>query len=200
MSADTGAPPTDAHAPLAEDLLASIARRDAHALSQLYDRFSHALRGIAIRVLADEAEADDVLQEVFLKVWDHAPHYAPEQGSPATWLITIARNSALNRLRSRQRKLAALERAAAQPPPGPGADPSAYECLVSAERAAEVRQALAELPEEQRVPLELAYLHGLTYEEVAARLGHPLGSVKSRLRRGMARMRTYLTAGLSTPS
>jgi RNA polymerase sigma-70 factor (ECF subfamily) len=195
MSSDAGALPSDETFPTAEDLLARTARRDAEALSQLYDRFSHALRSLAIRILADEAEADDVLQEVFLKVWDHAPHYAPAQGTPATWLLTIARNTALNRLRSRQRNVAAMERAAAEPPPESRQVDCAFTCLISVERAALVRRALAELPEEQRVPLELAYLHGLTYEQVAERLGHPLGSVKSRLRRGMARMRTLLTDG-----
>jgi RNA polymerase sigma-70 factor (ECF subfamily) len=194
MNADAGASPSDDHFPKAEDLLARIARREAAALSQLYDCFAHALRAVAIRFLHEEAEADDVLQEVFLKVWDHAQDYAPAQGTPATWLITIARNASLNRLRARQRKAAALERAAAEPEPDAPRSDSAYECLVSAERAALVRQALAELPDEQRVPLELAYLHGLTYEAVAERLGHPLGSVKSRLRRGMARMKTLLIA------
>lgn len=193
MSADAGASPSDDHISTAEDLLARIASRDADALSQLYDRFSHAIRALAIRILRDEAEADDVLQEVFLKVWDRAPHYAPAQGTPATWLITIARNTALNRLRSRQRNAAAMERAAAEPPLESPRTDSAYDCLVSAEKAALVRRVLAELPDEQRVPLELAYLHGLTYEMVAERLGHPLGSVKSRLRRGMARMKTLIT-------
>lgn len=194
MFAAAEASPPDDNPTDAVNLLALIASRDASALSHLYDQFSHALRAVVVRILADEAEADDVLQEVFLKVWDRAPQYAAEQGTPAVWLVTIARNSALNRLRSRNRNAAAMERAAAQPPPdGRGAD-SAYECVVSAENAALVRGALAALPEEQRVPLELAFLHGLTYEEVAERLGHPIGSVKSRVRRGMARMRQCLPA------
>lgn len=185
--------PPDDHCARAAQLLALIAMRDAVAFSELYDRFSHALRAVAIRIL-DEAEADDVLQEVFIKVWEHASHYAPEQGTPATWLITITRNSALNRLRARKRNAAVMERAAAEPPSeGPRAAAGTYECVVSAEDAALVRSALADLPEEQRVPLELAYLRGLTFEEVALHLGHPLGSVKSRLRRGMARMRAALS-------
>lgn len=198
MFAAAGASPSDAHSPRAENLLALIARRDADALSQLYDRYSHALRAVAHRILANEAEADDVLQEVFIRVWDCAPQYAASQGTPITWLITISRNAALNRLRSRKRNAAAMERAAAQPPPDTCDADSGYECVISAEDAALVRQALATLPEEQRIPLELAFLHGLTYEEVALRLGHPLGSVKSRVRRGMARMRSCLPARNST--
>ncbi len=194
MSAELGASSPNEHQAHAAHLLALIASRDASAFSQLYDLFSHALRAIAFRVLTDAGEADDILQEVFIKVWEHAPQYSNTQGTAATWLITITRNAALNRLRSRNRNLAAMERAAAEPPHESPDCGSAFERVVSAETALLVRDALASLPEEQRVPLELAYMHGLTYEEVALRLGHPLGSVKSRLRRGMARMKSFLTA------
>ncbi len=194
MSADPGAQTPDEHHILPEKLLGLIASRDADALSQLYDLFSHALRCIALRVLADASEADDVLQEVFIKVWDRAAHYSAEHGAPATWLITITRNTAINRLRARSRNHAAMERAAAEPALEAVACGSAYDHMVSAETAAMVRKALADLPEDQRTPLELAYLYGLTYEEVAERLGHPLGSVKSRVRRGMARMKISLSS------
>lgn len=194
MSAAEGTSQSTDNTPDPARLIALIAGRSSDALSQLYDRFSHALRAIAIRVLSHDGEADDVLQEVFIKVWDHAPQYSAALGTPATWLITITRNAALNRLRARRRNMSAMERAAAEPPPGPPADPSAYECVVSAETATLVRDALAGLPEEQRIPIELAYMQGLTYEEVATRLGHPIGSVKSRLRRGMAHMKSVLIA------
>ena len=193
MLSETGASPPDENQLHTAHLLASIAGRNADALSQLYDQFSHALRAISFRVLADAAEADDVLQEVFIKVWDRAGQYAPSLGTPATWLITITRNTALNRLRGRNRNIAAMERAAAEPPHQTTDGDSAFECVVSGETAVLVREALASLPEEQRIPLEMAYLHGLTYEEVAQALGHPLGSVKSRVRRGMARMKLALT-------
>jgi RNA polymerase sigma-70 factor, ECF subfamily len=200
MSSETGAsPPDENHIHIAH-LLASIAGRDADALSQLYDQFSHALRSIAFRVLSDAAEADDVLQEVFIKVWDRAAQYVPALGTPATWLITITRNAALNRLRGRNRNIAAMERAAAEPSHQTTDADSAFECVVSGETILLVREALASLPDEQRIPLEMAYLRGLTYEEVAEALGHPLGSVKSRVRRGMARMKLALTGCYPTQS
>jgi RNA polymerase sigma-70 factor, ECF subfamily len=174
-------------------LLAHVAGGDARAFSELYDMYCTTMRAIAIGILSDAAEADDVLQEVFIRIWERAGQYDSAQGSPASWLFSSMRNACLNRVRSRKRGHAVLERAARETVLTPESAGSAYDWLVTTERAGSVRRALLELPDEQRVPMELAYLKGLTYDEVARVLCQPLGSVKSRLRRGMARLKISLS-------
>lgn len=185
-------PPRPYENQLAVHLLARIVSEDATALSELYDIFSLPLRAICLNLLGDAGDADDLLQEVFIKVWHRAGDYSPALGSPAAWLITIMRHASLNRLRSRLRNRAAVERAAQDLSSAPSEPAGTYQCVVAAETARMVRKALAGLPDEQRTPLEMAYMKGMTYEEVAAQLGQPLGSIKSRLRRAMARMKSCL--------
>ena len=178
----------------AAQLLAGVAAGERHAFSQLYDLYSGLLNAIAHNLLSETAEVEDVLQDVFVKIWHRSHLYDESKGNAVSWLIVLTRNTALNRLRSKKRNLAAMERAAQEP--GlfePEEPPTAYDHSVAAEAASTVHQAPEVLPGEQRQVLHLAFLKGLTHEEIAGHLQMPLGSVKSRLRRGLARMRDLIS-------
>jgi RNA polymerase sigma-70 factor (ECF subfamily) len=171
------------------DLLKAIAQSDEGALGSLYDRYRQILFGLLVRILNSREEAEDVLQEVFLQVWKRAAHFDENRGRPFTWLVTVARSRAIDRLRT----IAARGRLAAAATPNEwerisDADTDAF----CAERSEIVRQALQEIPEEQRLTLRLAYFEGLTQSEIAAKLGTPLGTVKTRMRAGMLKLRELL--------
>src|SRR6185503_9766968 len=164
------------------ELLHAVARGDESALARLYDHYRLILFGLLARILNSREEAEDVLQEVFLQVWRRAGDFDEKRGRPFTWLVTLARSRAIDRLRvlaSRQR----LADSAAQEVAGEASD--AVADTLHAEQREIVARALATLPEEQRRTLKLAYLEGLTQSEIAAKLGSPLGTVKTRMRAGM---------------
>ena len=171
------------------DLLHAVARGDQAALAAIYDRYRLILFGLVLRILHDRAEAEDVLQETFLQVWRRAGDFDEARGRAFTWLVTIARSRALDRLRSSGSR-ARLGEEAAQIPREEVGD-AALDAAKS-ETGAVVRRALAELPKEQQEALFLAYFEGLTQTEIAARLGDPLGTVKTRMRSGMIRLRELL--------
>ncbi len=173
--------------------LRRIAQGDTDALSSLYDRFSATLFSIGCRLLGNESEAEDLLQEVFLKIWDKAQKYDAQLGSPTAWLITLTRNAAHDRLRSSQRRhrLAdALTTDAVVSAQVLEAAPD--EGLLSRETVLAVRTALVQLPVDQRQAIEFAFVGGLTQSEIAAQLGEPLGTIKARIRRGMLALRDLL--------
>jgi RNA polymerase sigma-70 factor (ECF subfamily) len=179
---------------LAARLLAGVAAGDRQSLSHLYDHFSGLLNSIAYNLLHEAAEAEDVLQDVFVKIWHRSHLYSESKGNAVSWLIVITRNTTINRLRSRKRNLAAMERVAQEPGLFESTEtPNAYDHSVSVENAHSVRHALLLLPGEQREVLHLAFSQGLTHEEIAHHLHMPLGSVKSRIRRGLARMRDLIS-------
>ena len=171
------------------DLLHALARGDEAALAAIYDRYRLILFGLVLRILRDRAEAEDVLQEVFLQVWRRASDFDEARGRAFTWLVTIARSRALDRLRAAGSR-ARLAEGAAQTPRDDTGDAALD--AVKSETGAIVRQALAELPDEQRRTLFLAYFEGLTQVEIAARLGDPLGTVKTRMRSGLIKLRELL--------
>jgi RNA polymerase sigma-70 factor (ECF subfamily) len=172
-----------------DDLLHAIARGDETALAACYDRYRVILFSQILRILNDRQEAEDCLQEVFLQVWRRARDFDAARGRAFTWLVTIARSRALDRLRASGSRLR-LATEAAQMPRDEIGDAAAE--AVQSEAGAIVRTALAALPEEQRRTLLLAYFEGLTQTEIAARLGDPLGTVKTRMRAGMIKLRELL--------
>lgn len=171
------------------ELLKAIAARDEAALAQLYDRYRVILFGLLMRILNNRAEAEDVLQETFLQVWRRAVDFDEERGRPFTWLVTLARSRGIDRLRT----LAARERVAVAGAreESEAVSDAARDAFRSEQRGL-VNNALDQLPDEQRRPLMLAYFDGLTQSEIAARLGAPLGTVKTRMRSGLMKLRELL--------
>jgi len=174
------------------ELLKSIAAADEAAeaaLAQLYDRYRAILFGLLMRILNNREEAEDVLQELFLQVWRRAADFDENRGRPFTWLVTMARSRGIDRLRalaSRERVAVAGARDEAE-----AVSDAASDAFRSEQRGL-VTTALAQLPDEQKRPLMLAYFDGLTQSEIAARLGAPLGTVKTRMRTGLMKLRELL--------
>ena len=183
----------------AEDaaLLRAVARGDEAAFARVYDRYGAILLGLMLRILRSRPEAEDVLQEVFLQVWQQARSFDPARGRAFTWLATLARSRAIDRLRAVDSRERAAQRSAEDgQPASPEAEGSAEEDAIRAERAEAVRAALAELPEEQRQVLVLAYLDGMSQSEIAAAKNQPLGTVKTRTRTGLKRLSEALRSRL----
>lgn len=174
-------------------LLRLMATGDESAFSTFFDRFSPVLFSLVLRIVRSQAEAEDVLQEAFWQIWTKAPTYRSELGTPFSWVATLARRKAIDRLRSTNRHLQRLDalqsgRNEEETATNPAAD------RVDAESAATaVRNALAGLPSEQLQVIELAFFDGLTHAEIAESLGLPVGTVKARIRRGMGKLRVPLS-------
>jgi RNA polymerase sigma-70 factor, ECF subfamily len=203
----------DRHAPRDDDaaLVREVASGSQDALAALYDRYVDAVYAAAIRLTSDRQVAEEVVQETFLALWNRAELFDPNTGSLAAWLHTIARNRTVDRLRAAGRRpslvplsaaagndehdTAALERIAASGTVLGGADlgPGPEGELAAAELRDVIREALAELPEHERTALVLAYSGELTQSEIAERLGWPLGTVKTRTRRALMRLREALS-------
>jgi RNA polymerase sigma-70 factor (ECF subfamily) len=182
------------HGPISADdaasVVARLARGEVEALAELYDRHAALVYSLARRILRNDADAEDVVQEAFAQAWRTAARYDPARGSVAGWLLVMTRTRALDKLRSRRAR--------------PDSDPSALpetlqsdsaappEALIAAEQAAVVQEALRSLPAPQRTALELAYYEGLTQSEIATRLSEPLGTVKTRMRRALETLRARL--------
>ena len=174
------------------DLLQRVAAGDESAFSQFYDRIAPALFQLAFRILQDTALAEDVVQDAFLQIWDKADQYDPKLGRPFSWAISLTRNKAIDRLRAGARRARSAEEAGRdiQARQEDSLDP-AFPSLFY-ESAQAVRAAMADLPPEQRHPIELAYFGGLTQTQIAASLQLPLGTVKARIRRGLLQLRDAL--------
>jgi RNA polymerase sigma factor (sigma-70 family) len=175
-----------------EALLALIARADEHALAELYRRFGRLAYGLAFRILRDDALAQDAVQEAFLGVWRGADRFTAERAKPSTWLLTLVHRRSVDLVRREERRRAE--------PLEPETEAAAVDPTDDAELLAQreaVRAALRQLPPEQREAIELAYYGGYTQSELAERLGQPLGTIKSRMFTGLARLRELLAqAGL----
>lgn len=156
----------------------------ARALRSLYDLCSGKVMAVALRLLGDRGEAEDVVQETFVELWRRAAEYDPARASPATWAVMIGRSRALDRLRARS---SAARVAAAQAVEPVSADPAPQPVEIREEQR-RVRAALSALPPEQREVIELAYFEGLVQSEIAARTGQPLGTVKTRVRLAMEKL------------
>ncbi|HKA59355.1 MAG TPA: sigma-70 family RNA polymerase sigma factor, partial [Gemmatimonadales bacterium] len=172
-------------------LVQRMARGDERALGELYDRHAAVLYGLAYTIVGERADAEEVVADSFGQAWRGAVQFDPGRGSVSAWLVTIGRTRALDLVRARGRRSRALERAASfVDDTGPEATDRPAE---RAEARGVVTRALASLPEAQRRAIELAYFGGLSQSEIAAQLGEPLGTIKTRIRDGMAKLREMLT-------
>jgi RNA polymerase sigma-70 factor (ECF subfamily) len=185
-------------APLVElddaDLMALAAAGDTRAIEVLYDRYNRIVYSFALRIIGDRQSAEELLQEVFFRVWRQADSYSDRRGSFVTWLLSITHNMAIDEVRRRRRR----------PQRADQEDPIEF-LATMADRGRSVEQdvllntlreqvnaAMSELPEAQRDALELAYFRGMTQREIADELGEPLGTIKTRMRLGLRKLRAYL--------
>jgi RNA polymerase sigma-70 factor, ECF subfamily len=172
------------------ELLAQIAAGDVRAVGELYDRYASTLFPIALRIVRDRTEAEDVLHDAFVAVNERAAQYAADRGSVIAWLVTLVRNLSIDRTRRRERRGSLARDVIAHEPPASARDP---ERLTSeASERDKIRRALSSLPEAQRQTLEVAFFEGLSYPEIAARENVPLGTIKSRAARALAALREAL--------
>lgn len=171
-------------------LIQQIASGDREAFSRFYDRYAPLVFTFAVRLLRVRPEAEDLLQEVFLQAWRQAGSYRQARGSPEAWITTITRSRAIDKLRSIRRRDRGLS--PTEEPAGTEGAGKVASGAMEAEARVTVQGALARLPAAQRTVLELAYFDGLTQSEIAARLGEPLGTVKTRMRAGLERLRGFL--------
>lgn len=179
----------------AAELVRAVARGDEQAFAALYDLYGHILFGFLVRILRSRPEAEDTLQEMFLQVWQQAASFDETRGRAFTWLATLARSRALDRLRAADSRERAALRSAEASEQTVSAAESADEGALKSERGEVVRRALASLPEEQRRNLLLAYLDGMSQSEIAERTGQPLGTVKTRMRAGLKKLNELLRSG-----
>lgn len=171
------------------DVISEAARGEIKALATLYDRHSGLLLAMANRMLGDKAHAEDLVQDVFMEVWRRAHAFDASRGSVRTWLLVRLRSRALDRLRSaRHRRELSVEDAAPRQ-----AAPVAEDPELSPDRAM-VRDVMGQLPDDQRVVIELSYFHGLSSSEIAERMGSPIGTVKSRTAAALNKLRTAMAA------
>lgn len=185
----TTAPALDDGAALS-GLLTAVAAQDRKALARLYDATAPQLLGVIHRLVRRRDLAEEILHDVFLRVWERAASYAPERGPAMAWLVSVARHAALDTLRRRQREVALDEVPGYAETADPEPDP--YQRMIRTAAGRALADCLDQLETEQRYCIVLAYHEGLTHEELAARLARPLGTVKSWVRRGLQRLRRCL--------
>ena len=180
-------------------LLQRVASGDQAAFGQLYDRFSRPLYATAARILNDNREAEDIVHDVFIVLWEKASEFHESKGSAFGWAVTLTRNRSIYRIRQRRRRQELLTESA----PGDLGynadhtdDRNSSDDLQIKEKAVTVREAVSSLPAEQKSALELAFFSGLTQQEIAERLQQPLGTVKARIRRGLFKLRDLLSPQL----
>lgn len=171
-------------------LLDRLASGDLDAAGELYDRHAGKVLALARRILRDDSDAEDVVQEVFSQAWRTATRFEPGRGTVAGWLLMMARSRAIDRLRARQTRPDTVGSVPLEMLPGNTLPPP--EQVFLKEQAARIRQGLVALPADQRTALELAYFDGLSQSEIAERLAAPLGTIKTRIRTALATLRRSL--------
>jgi RNA polymerase sigma-70 factor, ECF subfamily len=179
------------------ELLKRIGQADRLSFEELYDRFSGPLFSAAYRVLNNQLAAEEVLQDVFIQIWEKAALYNPAIGKPLTWAVTLTRNKAIDRLRLTQRRNRLQENAQREA----GTlerfdDRSSFDAVASTETCKLVREAVEKLSQDQREVLELAFFSSMTHAEIAEHLSQPLGTVKTRIRRGLLKLREVISPEL----
>lgn len=186
------APETDDRA-IELELLARVAKRERAAFEQLYDRYANILYATAMKFLKEDADAQDVVQDVFIQIWDKANLYDPAKGKPLTWALTLTRNRSIDRIRAIQRRTRLRDDFEKETVVDESAGVrEALSGVDASEKSQILRDAVGRLSPEQRKVIELAFFGGLTQSEVADRLGEPLGTVKARARRGLMKLKELL--------
>lgn len=178
-----------------EDLLPRIARGDEKALGALYDACGGLVFSLARRITGNDREAEEITQDVFVSAWRNAGQFDPQRANAATWLTTLARNKAIDRLRASRRRLPLAPEEVGTPTEQKDPAPTPAEAVARSDRAKRIRLWIGELPPNQREAVELAFFQGLTHPEIAARLNETIGTVKSRVRLGLDRLRHKLKGG-----
>jgi len=172
-------------------MAARLKRGETTAIESLYDRYGRLAYGLAFRILNERGAAEDVVQDAFVSVWRNAAGFDASRGSLRNWLFSIVRNRAIDRLRGSTRIRNEIDLADAEPR---AQVPDAWEAVALDLERKQIQEGFGELPDPQRRTLELAYFGGYTHVEIASRMHVPLGTVKSRMRIGLEKMRTFLKA------
>ncbi|HEX3799567.1 MAG TPA: sigma-70 family RNA polymerase sigma factor [Verrucomicrobiae bacterium] len=178
------------------DLLRRISDGDRAAFGEFYDLYSSLLFSVAVKILRDQKEAEDVLQDVFVQIWEKARSFDSRLGKPSSWAVTFVRNKSIDRIRASQRRSRLVEDATAEIAPLQADAPTANDTVCGKEKAEVIRSAVINLPTEQRQAIEMAFFSGLTQNEISERLREPLGTIKARIRRGMLKLREKLEGRL----
>jgi len=178
---------------LQAQLLLRVAAQDAQALAELYDLTAKPLFSLALHILGDVCEAEEVIQDVFVQIWKNAASFNPLLGTAFHWALSITRHRAIDHLRVRQRRARLVENLEADTAANANAGAAADEDAVEAEESAAMRAVLDGLPPEQRQVIELAFFRGLTHQQIAENLNEPLGTIKARIRRGLLKLRENLS-------
>lgn len=176
-----------------KDLIRRISERDHGAMAEFYDQMAGVLFSTAIRILRDSHDAEEVLQDVFVQIWNKAEDFDPTMGTPLHWSLAITRHRCIDRLRSRQRRTRLSEELTEQSSMQTASLSRPPVQLLGAAELGAVQQAVKGLPAEQRIAIEMAFFGGLSHGEIAESLREPLGTVKARIRRGMLKLREQLT-------
>jgi RNA polymerase sigma-70 factor (ECF subfamily) len=179
------------------DLLARVARKERAAFEALYARYSNVLYATAFKFLKEDADAQDVVQDVFIQIWDKAKLYDPAKGKPLTWALTMTRNRSIDRIRAIQRRSRLRDEFQQESAFDESAGVrEALSEVDASEKGQILRDAVKQLSTQQREVIELAYFRGLTQTEIAENLGEPLGTVKARARRGLMKLKELLGSQL----
>src|ERR1700730_13432823 len=172
------------------ELMARIQAEDPDALSQLYDRYNGILKALILRVIHNEAEADDLLQEIFMEIWNQAKNFSSQKGKPLGWMVTLARRRAIDGLRKKQAYARAEERLQNETEQQPDAwvHNATEEEIVLSDTRALIRKVISGLPPPQQQAIDLAFFRGMSQREIAAKTNTPLGTVKTRLELGLKKI------------
>ncbi len=175
-----------------EELLRRIARQDRAAFAEFYDRHAALMFSVAVKILNDPGEAEDVLQETCVQLWEKAGNFDPQLGKASSWVATMIRNRAIDRIRAAQRRRRLADEAGAELAITQEVDGTVNEAVHGFDKAKIIQSAIVALPAEQRHAIELAFFFGLTQNEISEKLSEPLGTIKARIRRGLLKLRDQL--------
>jgi RNA polymerase sigma-70 factor (ECF subfamily) len=183
-------PPLQPGAPSDLDLMQAIQAEDPDALAQLYDRYNGILKALILRVVHNEAEADDLLQEIFMEIWNQAKNFSAQKGKPLGWMVTLARRRAIDGLRKKQAYVRAEERLQNETEQQPDAwvHNATEEAIVLGDTRVLMRKVINGLPPAQQQAIDLAFFQGMSQREIAAKTNTPLGTVKTRLELGLKKI------------